>query len=99
MATLPRYQRPSRRTTCGVCHGQLVGKTIEFDGKWGERRIIFSEVPADVCAQCGNTYVWLEVSKRIEELAMFDEPPDSFVQVPLRKYRPHAPCPEIADAH
>lgn len=74
--------------TCYFCKGTVTPKTVEFDGKWGTKRVILTDVPAEVCHQCGERYFSPEVSKRLEELATLEKVPDeSSVQVPVRSFR------------
>ncbi|MBI2304371.1 MAG: type II toxin-antitoxin system MqsA family antitoxin [Chloroflexi bacterium] len=74
--------------TCYFCKGRVEPRLVEFDARWGEKRAIIRDVPAEVCAQCGEQYFAPEVSCRLEELVRqednFSEP---FLLVPLRAYR------------
>jgi len=73
---------------CYFCKGKVKEKAVEFDGKWGTRRVILTDVPAEVCTQCGECYFTPEVSRKMEELATLDRLPDEhFVQVPVRSFR------------
>lgn len=74
--------------TCYFCKGRLIEKAVEFDGKWGTRRVIMTDVPAEVCQQCGECYFAPDVSRQMEALALLDPLPDeSFVRVPVRSFR------------
>lgn len=74
--------------TCYFCKGRIEEKLVEFDGKWGQKRIIIRDVPAEVCIQCGEQYFSPEVSRRLEELAKLDTVPgERFIEVPVRNYR------------
>jgi YgiT-type zinc finger domain-containing protein len=74
--------------TCYFCKGRVEDRLVDFDGKWGQKWVIIKDVPAEVCIQCGERYFTPEVSKKMEELAKLDAVPDeSFLNVPVRKYR------------
>lgn len=74
--------------TCYFCKGRVSATSVEFDGKWGTKRVILTDVPVEVCQQCGECYFSPDVSRRMEELATLDDVPDeTFVQVPVRSFR------------
>jgi YgiT-type zinc finger domain-containing protein len=73
---------------CCFYKGPVEERLVEFDGKWGRKRVIISNVPAEVCLQCGEQYFTPEVSGRLEELAKQEKVPEErFVEVPMREYR------------
>ncbi|MDQ7827221.1 MAG: type II toxin-antitoxin system MqsA family antitoxin [Candidatus Eremiobacteraeota bacterium] len=73
---------------CYFCKGRLEEKRIEFDGRWGQKRVILKDVPAEVCMQCGEQYFSPEVSRTMEELAKMESVPDEvIIEVPVRQYK------------
>ncbi len=54
---------------CPLCRGKMVkGKThlpYELDG---ERIVVVKNVPALVCAQCGDAFVEIEVLRKVEKI-------------------------------
>lgn len=54
---------------CFYCKGALEEKSANFDFRWGENLVLFENVPALVCQQCGEKYFSAEVSHRMKELA------------------------------
>lgn len=54
---------------CFFCKGTLEVKTVNFDFRWGESLVLFENVPALVCQQCGEKYFSNEVSHRMKEMA------------------------------
>jgi len=73
---------------CYFCKGRLEEKLVEFDGRWGQKRVIINDVPAEACVQCGEQYFTPEVSKKLEELAKQETvPEESFIEIPVRKYK------------
>ncbi|MGR3311684.1 MAG: YgiT-type zinc finger protein [Candidatus Brocadiales bacterium] len=41
---------------CYFCKGTVVKKKVKHVHSWGEEMLIFENVPAEVCTQCGETY-------------------------------------------
>lgn len=54
---------------CFFCRGTLEEKNVKFDFRWGESLVLFENVPALTCQQCGEKYFSGETSKRMKELA------------------------------
>ena len=42
--------------TCYFCKGEVVKKKIQHVHQWGEKIVLFEDVPAEVCQQCGEIY-------------------------------------------
>lgn len=59
---------------CYFCKGTVVKKKVRHVHVWGEEMLIFENVPAEVCTQCGETYFAPEaletMDKEIQEPAM-----------------------------
>lgn len=54
---------------CFYCKGTLEKRAVNFDFRWGDNLVLFENVPALVCQQCGEKYFYPEVSHRMKELA------------------------------
>ncbi len=69
---------------CDLCGGELrPGKTtLEF---WrGQELIVIKDLPADVCEQCGEAYLSVETSERLDRF-LADYPqhkPERYLAVP-----------------
>ena len=56
---------------CPTCESRMVtGKTTLTFDKGPEQTIVIKEVPAQVCEQCGETYIDLDISKQVEKLVI-----------------------------
>jgi len=51
---------------CYFCGGEIVEKKIQHIHEWGNKIIIFRELPAEVCKQCGEVYLSPEVVEKID---------------------------------
>lgn len=54
---------------CVFCNGTVEEKTVNFDFRWGDGLVLFENVPALVCTQCGEKYFLNETSHRMKEMA------------------------------
>ena len=41
---------------CYFCKGELVAKKIKHLHRWGNKYVLFENLQAEVCKQCGETY-------------------------------------------
>ena len=41
---------------CYFCKGEIVKKKVKHVHTWGNKMILFKQIPAEVCKQCGETY-------------------------------------------
>jgi YgiT-type zinc finger domain-containing protein len=69
--------------TCYFCKGEVVERRIQHVHQWGEKIIIFEDVPAEVCQQCGETYFSPEVLDKMDEVTMGEEKPKATISVPI----------------
>jgi len=68
---------------CYFCKGKLARKRIRHVHRWGTRIIIFDDVPAEVCQQCGEVYFSPEVLKLMDEMTLQDYKPKAVLSVPV----------------
>ncbi|MBM3134854.1 MAG: type II toxin-antitoxin system MqsA family antitoxin [Chloroflexi bacterium] len=68
---------------CYFCKGKLARKRIRHVHRWGTRIIIFDDVPAEVCQQCGEVYFSPEVLKLMDEMTLQDYQPKAVIPVPV----------------
>src|SRR5580698_4002771 len=53
-------------TICPQCGGSFEAKTVTHQQTWGDELYEFENVPALVCAQCGEVWLSAEVAQLIE---------------------------------
>ena len=70
---------------CRSCHGRdtyqerAIARPFQFNGQV----VIFENVPARVCSQCGEILLSAEIAKRIDELGRGEQPPSRMDSVPV----------------
>jgi len=69
--------------TCYFCKGRLAHKRIRHVHRWGNRIVIFDDVPAEVCQQCGEVYLSPEVLQLMDEMTLQDYQPKAVLSVPV----------------
>ena len=52
--------------TCPFCKAPLKRSTIEHVHRWGRQLYLFKNVRAEVCTQCGETYLKPEVLRLMD---------------------------------
>ena len=55
---------------CYYCKGSVVKKKIRHIHEWGDKVIIFKDVPAEVCSQCGEVYFDPDVVEMMDEVTL-----------------------------
>ncbi len=76
---------------CYFCRGEIVEKKIQHIHEWGNKIIIFKDLPAEVCKQCGEVYLSPEVIEKIDiATAKLNRLKKEYVEVPV------IPFPELA---
>ena len=73
-------ERPSR---CGECGGSLQETSIVHTQPWGDDLYRFEDVPALVCAQCGNTWLAAQVSQAMDQIIQSHVSPKRIQSVPV----------------
>ncbi|HXG20496.1 MAG TPA: type II toxin-antitoxin system MqsA family antitoxin [Methylomirabilota bacterium] len=68
---------------CFSCRGKIKKKAIRHVHQWGERVFIFKNVPAEVCSQCGETYLGPETLEKIDEVVASSPDPEEIIQAPV----------------
>jgi YgiT-type zinc finger domain-containing protein len=41
---------------CYFCRGRIVKRKVSHVHRWGKKIILFEDMPAEVCEQCGEIY-------------------------------------------
>ncbi len=68
---------------CYFCKGKVVKKKISHVHHWGEKIVLFEDVPAEVCQQCGEIYFAPEVLRAMDEVIASKPHPRKRVSVPV----------------
>lgn len=68
---------------CYFCGGKVINKRIRHVHHWGDELVIFENVPAEVCPQCGETYFSPEVLQMMDRATLEGVPPNKKLTVPV----------------
>lgn len=76
---------------CSVCGTALRPQAITFTQTVGDKTYIVTDVPADVCPQCGETYLAPNTVDALQELIAGGKAlPTRTVEVPVYQFQPTA---------
>ena len=64
----------SHKQLCAVCRGELQATTITHEEKRDSNIYLFQNVPAKVCAACGEIWIDEEVLQEIDKLIEYGVP-------------------------
>lgn len=68
---------------CPFCRGAITSKRIEHVHHWKGRIYILRNVPAEVCAQCGEVFFAPPTLKVMDKIAASRRKPKELVSVPV----------------
>ena len=69
---------------CDFCGGSLHPKALPYyDQHWHGKTYRFENVPALVCAACGEVYFEAAISQAMDKVLTSNPQPKGFVQVPI----------------
>jgi HTH-type transcriptional regulator / antitoxin MqsA len=73
--------------TCFQCRGDLEERSIILDQRRDGELYVIEEVPAEVCTQCGETYLSAGVLKVVDEIIKNRTQAEKEVKVPVWKFK------------
>ena len=68
---------------CYFCGGRVIPKRVRHIHEWGERVLIFNDVPAEVCQQCGEVYFGPDALQMMDKVTLGQSQAASYVSVPV----------------
>ncbi len=68
---------------CYFCRGPIVQRRIEHLHRWEGRIFLIKDLLADVCEQCGETYLSPDALERIDQAMSWSEMATEFITVPV----------------
>ena len=71
---------------CFTCGGTVKQQQTSLDFWWGEKLVIFEDVPAMVCTQCGDKFVAREVYGEMENMAQGEDNTTERINVGVISY-------------
>lgn len=75
--------RKKRGNRCANCGGLLMQKEVRFDQHWGERIVVFENVPARVCMECGESWFDAKTLKKMDVILAKNPKPLKRLSVPV----------------
>ncbi len=78
------------RPRCAECGGTLRTRSIAHTHAWGGKLYRLENVPARVCAQCGEVWLAGEVSQKIDRILRSRPKAKKYLQVPVFSYSEEA---------
>jgi YgiT-type zinc finger domain-containing protein len=66
--------KSKHQNQCAVCGGTLKSTTLTHEERRGDQLYLFQNVPAQVCAACGEIWIGEAVLREIDELIESGEP-------------------------
>lgn len=68
---------------CYFCKGQVIPKRVRHIHEWGNQVLIFEDVPAEVCQQCGEVYFGPEALRMMDEVTLGQSQATTYLSVPV----------------
>ncbi len=72
---------------CYFCKGEIVEKKTEHIHRWGRRIVLFKNLPAEVCKQCGEVYFSPDVAEGMDKAVEHIEDVKETIKIPVVSYR------------
>jgi YgiT-type zinc finger domain-containing protein len=69
--------------TCYICGGEVINKRIRHVHYWKDEIVVFENVPAEVCTQCGEIYFSPDVLAVMDKATLEHHKPDKNIKVPV----------------
>ena len=68
---------------CYFCRGEVVEKKTAHVHCWGDKIILFQNVPAEVCKQCGENYFKPEILEAFDKATEHLERIKRTIEIPV----------------
>lgn len=68
---------------CYLCKGKVVKEKVRHVHHWGKKIILFEDVPAEVCQQCGEVYFSPDALQAMDRVVLNKTKPKKRVSVPV----------------
>ncbi len=72
-----------RSSKCAVCGGKLTRKIIKYDQHWGDKIVIFEDVPARTCLACGEIWLGSKVVEAMDMILKQQKKPKRIMSIPV----------------
>lgn len=69
--------------TCYLCKGRITKKAIDYMARQGNDYTLVKNLPADICEQCGEVYLDLAASRRVDEALTRSREAQEHLSIPV----------------
>ena len=69
--------------TCYFCKGHVSRKNIDYMARRGNQYMLVKNLPADVCDQCGEVYLDIESSHRVDNALHQSSKAKEYLSIPI----------------
>jgi len=73
----------NKKHICASCGGRSISKRISFEQRWGEQLVVFEDVPAHECPQCGSVWIASKALRSMDKALQNGEKPTHKMTVPV----------------
>lgn len=80
---LAQKKREAIMKSCPFCKAPVKRKTIEHVHRWGKRLFLFKNVQAEVCSQCGETFLKPAVLRLMDRCTATGKVGQARVSIPV----------------
>jgi YgiT-type zinc finger domain-containing protein len=71
-------------SSCSYCSGSVLERHVTVEAWFGDRLVLFEDVPAGVCENCGEEYFAADIQKQM--MTLMQQPPKKTIEVPLYRF-------------
>ncbi len=71
-------------SSCSYCSGSVLERHVVVEAWFGDKLVVFEDVPAGVCENCGEEYFSADVQKQM--LTIMKQPPKKKMEVPVFRF-------------
>jgi YgiT-type zinc finger domain-containing protein len=71
-------------SSCSYCGGSVLERHVVVETWFGEKLVLFEDVPAGVCENCGEEYFSADIQKQM--MNIIQKPPKKTITVPLYRF-------------
>ncbi len=79
----------SKKKQCAICGGIKENRIQTIDRHWGDKLLIFEDVPVEVCTECGEVWLSPETVEAMEKVVKSNQIPEKTISVPAWSIKKH----------
>lgn len=68
---------------CYFCKGEIIKKKVQHIHIWGDKMILFKQLPSEVCKQCGERYFAPDVLEIIDKVTTGEFKTKESINIPV----------------